>query len=64
VECDICLDSFQTAELLQEHVKEEHLTGNNKCETCGKIFQRPDHLKRHVQSVHEKKKQLKQQVKN
>ena len=39
--------------------KQEEVTGEHKCDTCGKCFSRLDGLKRHIACVHEGQKKYK-----
>ena len=54
--CDICGQSYKTS--LQKHIDIVHKERNAKCDTCAKEYCDMDNLKRHVETVHNKKKKL------
>ena len=52
--CDQCEASFYRRSTLENHIVTLQGTGENfTCDTCGKVFDWPDKLKRHTKTSHE-----------
>ena len=56
-ECDKCLKTFSTQSNLKNHDNFVHEKQKRECPTCGKKL--VGEMKRHIQSVHEGKKDYK-----
>ena len=54
--CDKCHKTFKWSYNLRRHQREQHRdeAATFQCSTCGKVFQRADHLKKHMK-VHVKR---------
>ena len=53
-----CESAREKFDRLYNHVPKNHVEANNKCETCGKLFPDIGGLKKHINNVHEKKRQV------
>ena len=54
--CSQCDKKYSLKCHLDEHVKRAHLSDPSPCEVCGKIFDNPVKLKKHLDLVHSGKK--------
>ena len=56
LKCDICAMSFLSNKKLNNHKNKASCKIVNFCKECNKSFRKKSILKKHIQSVHEKKK--------